>query len=345
MNLFAPIKTNEPFVLYRLPKRDKGYFLQAEQIHFIKEIKDISEATPGFVFTPFSKEKDTKTLFYEGNIQEFSLPNLTPKNNENYSLEKEINTQYKNTFKLFHQAVSDGLLQKVVLARSKKINIPTIDPEILFNLLASSYPDAFVYTLLTPNLELWFGATPELLLHKKGTHFETMALAGTMEAVKIKTQQQYWSEKNKKEQAIVVDYISQSLKNIGIETKSQPLIVKKAGHVAHLLTPLSFNTDKSLGEILNILHPTPAVCGFPKNDAFEFIKSHEMLDRKYYSGFLGATNAFDTKLFVNLRSGYYKDGMMTLYAGGGIMPESTIEQEWQETELKIQTMQQIVSKL
>ena len=91
--------------------------------------------------------------------------------------------------------------------------------------------------------------------------------------------------------------------------------------------------------MLELLHPTSAVCGMPKMAALEFIQSHENYDREFYSGFLGPVNVEnETNLFVNLRCTKIQNRTATLYAGGGITEDSIPEKEWQETELKCQTM-------
>jgi isochorismate synthase len=94
---------------------------------------------------------------------------------------------------------------------------------------------------------------------------------------------------------------------------------------------------------LEALHPTPAVCGLPKQEAREFILAHEGYDRRYYTGFVGMLDlASATDLYVNLRCMQcHADGQVTLYAGGGILPSSQCGKEWEESRQKMKTMKEI----
>jgi len=101
-----------------------------------------------------------------------------------------------------------------------------------------------------------------------------------------------------------------------------------------------------VGDLLQELHPTPAVCGLPKREAFGFIVRHEHTPRQYYSGFMGPLemNA-GTHLYVSLRCMQMTETKYRLYAGGGLLKESRMESEWQETEAKMQPMRQLLNSL
>ena len=102
------------------------------------------------------------------------------------------------------------------------------------------------------------------------------------------------------------------------------------------------NTD-NIGNLLQELHPTPAVCGLPKEDAFRFILENEGYDRSYYSGFIGWLDTEGhTDLYVNLRCMEIKPGETTLYAGAGILASSDIESVCTETGDKMNTMKSIL---
>src|SRR6202021_687877 len=91
--------------------------------------------------------------------------------------------------------------------------------------------------------------------------------------------------------------------------------------------------------LVSELHPTPAVCGIPLNDATQFIKETEGYDRGYYTGFLGPCNMDGkTELYVNLRCAELFADCINLYVGGGITKDSIPENEWEETEMKSKTL-------
>ena len=108
----------------------------------------------------------------------------------------------------------------------------------------------------------------------------------------------------------------------------------------------SLPNPEKLGDVLQLLHPTPAVCGLPKEEAYHFIIENEGYDRSYYSGFIGWLDPKGkTDLYVNLRCMNILPQTFTLYAGGGLLAASQLEEEWQETEDKLDTMRRIVGNL
>ena len=100
-----------------------------------------------------------------------------------------------------------------------------------------------------------------------------------------------------------------------------------AGALSHLKTDFQFSLkdNKGLGDLLKVLHPTPAVCGLPKEEAYRFILQNEGYDRRYYSGFIGWLDPEGrTDIYVNLRCMHIEDEQLTLYAGGGLLALSLI---------------------
>ena len=88
-----------------------------------------------------------------------------------------------------------------------------------------------------------------------------------------------------------------------------------------------------------MLHPTPAVCGLPKEEAKQFILDNELYNRDFYTGFLGELNLKgQTNLYVNLRCMQLKDNRISIYVGGGITADSNAENEWEETVIKAKVM-------
>ena len=120
----------------------------------------------------------------------------------------------------------------------------------------------------------------------------------------------------------------------------------RAGQLVHLRTDFQFGLKKTseLGNLLDALHPTPAVCGMPKDKAYDFIIENEGYDRKYYSGIIGWLNPEGhTTLYVNLRCLNIDGNYATLYAGGGILPSSDANSEWEETQHKMKTIKLVIS--
>ena len=96
--------------------------------------------------------------------------------------------------------------------------------------------------------------------------------------------------------------------------------------------------------MLQLLHPTSAVCGMPHEPALAFLRAHEQYDRELYSGFIGPVNiASETQVYVNLRCMQVSGSAATLYAGAGVTVDSLPAPEWDETVMKMNTLQQVIS--
>jgi isochorismate synthase len=99
-----------------------------------------------------------------------------------------------------------------------------------------------------------------------------------------------------------------------------------------------------LGSVmLQLLHPTSAVCGMPLEPAIDFLRMHEGYDREFYAGYLGPVNIEnDISLFVNLRCMKLLDNKAILFAGAGVTVDSVAEKEWEETEIKFRTLLNVI---
>ncbi len=266
--------------------------------------------------------------------------------------------RFKRIIQLGAESVKAGELFKVVLSRTREFEYnPGFSFINAFFQLEAAYPSAFVSMVNLPHLqEVWLGASPELLVGvSRRRHFRTVALAGTQSAtdatgaVKPKFKV-LWSEKEIEEQAIVSRYIIECFKKIRlreyVETGPKS---SKAGNLYHLKSDFEVDLEAvnfpELGSVmLKLLHPTSAVCGMPREEARALIASLEGHDRSFYSGYWGPVNVEDeTCLFVNLRTLRAKSGIMTLFAGAGITADSDPEEEWNETELKCDTLLRVIA--
>ena len=220
------------------------------------------------------------------------------------------------------------------------------------------YPRMFVALVSTPLSGMWLMASPELLLENEqqsSNRWHTMALAGTMrlegEQLQFDNPRQdgvqdiRWSQKNIQEQRLVATYVRQCLQRLDAEVEETGPFTKRAADLVHLCSDFHAVTNgtKAIGEIVGSLHPTPAVCGLPKWETRNLLLESEPTSRHFYSGFCGPLNvAGQTKLFVSLRCMEIGSDGYRLYAGGGLLKDSVEEQEWQETEAKMQTMRRLL---
>jgi len=191
-----------------------------------------------------------------------------------------------------------------------------------------------------PGVFSWCGASPELLLNSENNILNTVALAGTQKYNEVNVSGFKWSNKDIEEQSFVCDYIEKEIRKAGFSFfKSEPVTVR-AGEVVHIKTRYSIEGKKeNFWDLVGMLHPTPAVCGTPMDKALNLIEEVETHDRSYYTGFLGPIDIqCERKLFVNLRCAKFSEGSLSLYVGGGITAQSLPEKEWEETELKADTL-------
>jgi isochorismate synthase len=237
--------------------------------------------------------------------------------------------------------LKEGEANKVVLSRIKRLELnsePNLD--VIFERLSEAYPNCLVSLVSLSDGSHWIGATPEVLLKKRGEHYNIMSLAGSQRNTGIMPQDYEWGKKEEREQETVTSFIRSELLAIGASdvTQSQAY-THLAGPVVHRRTDLQFSFKGDVETLVRALHPTPAVGGFPKEKALEMINSLEPHSRGFYTGVIGVKRKNgDCDLFVNLRCMRIRGRMTDLFVGGGIMPDSESEKEWEETELKSQTL-------
>lgn len=252
--------------------------------------------------------------------------------------------------------IKQGPLQKVVLSRTDEQSLGEGFSEMqAFEALVNAYPHAFVSALSIPDLDgVWLCASPEILVDQKEGIFRTISLAGTQSGVDemgntLSPAQARWSQKEIEEQAFVSRYIIECFKKIRLREYLElgPKTIS-TGNLLHLKTEYivdikGLDFPQLPGLMLGLLHPTSAVCGTPKQAAIDFIEATETHNRSMYSGYLGPVNTQEeTHLFVNLRTVEMKGNLAIFYAGCGITEDSEPEKEWQETQMKCQTLQRVL---
>ncbi len=243
-------------------------------------------------------------------------------------------SEYENLIQKAIQTIQTTEIRKIVMSRLKVIDNQSYNVLNSFKNLVENHAGALVYLWHNPAEETWIGATPELLLHQSENQIQTVSLAGT------KLPENEWTEKEIAEQKFVTDFIADEfseLKNLKI---NGPETVQ-AGKFQHLKSYISAEAtaDYDLKKLLENIHPTPAVCGLPKEEAFDFILENEGYDREFYAGYIGIDSPRRTKTyFVNLRCAQLFQNQILIYVGGGITAESNPEKEWEETELKSGTI-------
>ncbi|MFM2202193.1 MAG: hypothetical protein RL040_1393 [Bacteroidota bacterium] len=240
------------------------------------------------------------------------------------------------------QAIERGELEKVVVSCIKHAPRTNQSLDSIFHRLNEHYPNTLVYALHHPEFGTWIGATPELLLHKKGQHFHTVSLAGTQ--AYSDTRAISWNDKLRREQSLVTDFIVQTITQWGAtDIELNGPFTAQAGPLAHLKTDIRFSGTSDAKQLIAELQPTPAVCGLPRQAALNFLNAQSTTQRRLYAGTIGLRfNSGDELHFVNLRCMQVFDDHFELHVGGGVVAGSSPGEEWQETEMKADVLRRFL---
>ncbi len=341
--------TEHSIAFWRFPNQNQIYTTGFGRCKVISN-QEIT-AKSGFVFKPFEGIEDTvflipfETLNHPTTCKTTDFIDITLQLSENQSKASE-KKDYLNAFEQCMDLLQKEDLQKIVLSRTKQTNLIHEKNALSFFIdLTKNYQNAFVYFLFHPEMGCWVGATPEpLLIHEHST-YQTVALAASKKKDSLPSD---WTKKEKEEQAYVSNYIREYLQKYQIPFEETLPTPTEAGNLLHLKTTFTIPENmmkKHISGFLDNIHPTPAVCGLPKQKSFENILKNESHKRELYTGYIGTVQENNISLFVNLRCmQVFKDEAL-IYAGGGLTKASNAESEWEETELKTETLLNIARKI
>jgi isochorismate synthase len=357
--------------LWKKPKTQTLHLIVDTSGEIKKVPLQIEDLPKGFIIHPFEDQEDGHAYFLEANHHfQFSLDsdieiendweteNLLPKKVASKLIHERIKKDYakvgiededtkkEDFLRVVEegiQAVTSGSLLKVVPAKVKRMALNE-DFDVVDSIinLCKSYPNSFINFFHLSGLGTWIGASPEVLIETEGNEFHTMSLAGTQIAKgENPLKNASWTQKEIEEQALVSRYIVDCFKKIRLREylESGPKTVT-AGNLLHLKSDFKVDMQATnfpqLGSVmLQLLHPTSAVCGMPRTEALNFLKKHEKFNRSFFAGFLGPVNIEQgTAIFVNLRTARLMGDYALLYAGAGVTEDSNPEKEWEETEIK-----------
>lgn len=374
------VDNNFSVAVWRLPGDEKRHLIISRKHELINPDLPLEDLPTGFIFAPFDKTEDR--VFLKADLS-FSFSKNTmdaPANPLEISSLTWLHTELKNTSKnslsfysnrryqpsamrkndfvdlVAHgiNEIEKGTFEKIVLSRTQTIDLPSdFDVVQAFEKLCDINPNALISFVSSPQSGTWLGATPELLVSVEDkTIFKTIALAGTQqyhEGISLKTVA--WTQKDIEEQALVERYIISCFKKIRLREYDEhgPKTVV-AGNVLHLKSEFKVDMQATnfpqLGSVmLQLLHPTSAVCGVPLETSIAFLQNNEGYQRQFYAGYLGPVN-FNNNIFifVNLRCTQLLENKAILYAGAGITIDSVPDQEWAETEMKMKTLLKIINQ-
>lgn len=331
------LTTGAPFCVCRFPgKTEWEVFAERDE----PEIEG-----PYFVIQPWGESGSVKMYSVSENSFAGRLNISTQENGQSELPAHTTFDEYEKQFQAYKKTFENGSLKKAVLSRIKRIPKPVdFNAFDFFKKLEKAYPRALVYLLSHPATGMWMGASPEILVEKTETGWQTVSLAGTLPT----SANVNWTKKEKIEQEYVSAHIREALIASGISKfkESIPDTVQ-AGNVNHLKSTFHFDGPATQGffkTLVSHLHPTPAVAGLPAKEAADFINRTELHHRGLYTGYLGIVNLPErVSLYVNLRCMQIGKSDLALYLGGGITVASDLPSEWEETEQKATTILQYLN--
>ncbi len=331
----------------------------------------------GFIYSEFENKSDinlipclpsTSPQFTDAEAEKWIMENETTSAHV-YSLEHCTTPEdyFKSLVKRFisktrewdaMQGEGNSGTSKIVASKVACLECE-VSPLELFDRLCEAYPSACVFLYSTERHGTWIGASPEPILEYRDNTYSSLSLAGTRWG---EAEDAEWDQKNIEEQAIVTDFIVDAYKKFGLSPKTKGPFTLVAGPVMHLATEITAEGERDDLSLLRYLCPTPALSGFPRDEARPEIIIWEIPPRECYGGLVGIINEdFSYSTFANLRSGRLhprRTGStessestmstvtytITLRAGAGITHLSDPEKEWEETENKLRTLRKFIEK-
>jgi isochorismate synthase len=233
------------------------------------------------------------------------------------------------------EAIRAGEARKVVLADTESLALDgPLDAARLLGALRAAHPGCLIFAQGIGE-QTFLGATPERMVALAGDRVSASALAGTAPA----GAELLSSAKDRAEHAFVVEAIAEALRATcdDVEIPTEPSLLQ-TGRVVHLQTELRARARAGtrLLDLVERLHPTPAVAGTPRAAALELIRKHEAFDRGWYAGPIGWIGADgDGEFHVALRCGLLSPGELRAFAGAGLVAASDPVREAAETRLKL----------
>ncbi|WP_284009665.1 isochorismate synthase [Haloarcula pelagica] len=246
------------------------------------------------------------------------------------------------------EKVDRGDLRKVVLAQALQVSLERdlSVPDALAR-LAETYPDCYRFMFSPADGGTFFGATPERLVSVRGRTVRTEALAGSTGRGDTPAEDEWLatelleSEKDRHEHQLVADAIRDQLAPFATSIRTGERTVRRLATVQHLRTSITaeLDADEHVLDLVEALHPTPAVGGLPPDAALRTIRETEAFDRGWYAAPIGWLDGSGNGTFaVGIRSAVARDRTATLFAGAGIVSDSDPDREWDEVQLKYRPM-------
>ncbi len=298
---------------------------------------------PAVLFIPQTCYSFDRSVRLQGPRAGGPLPQVTSR------IQRPLEPEFKRMVAQAVEATGQGRLSKVVLSRLLEITTgEPVDIAALMGRIISQNPSGYNFHVPLAGGAL-LGASPELLLRKNGRRFYSMPLAGSArrdacpERDAANGRQLQASLKDRYEHQLVIDQMRRVLapRSVDLQVPTTPGLVNTPTlwHLATAIEGVAADSHENALSLACLLHPTPALCGAPTDHARRLIRTLEPFDRGLFGGMVGwCDDQGDGEWVVTIRCGEVTGNQVRLFAGAGIVPDSTPESEWRETGVKLNTM-------
>jgi len=287
-------------------------------------------------------------------LHRFSNEALIISNKEPYPEKNPLNKLKENKlqsfscmpdFKMWDRSIAKAkkMVEKVVIARKQTIFMEDeVNALGVFSKLKEKSENSFLFFYQPNPHEAFLGSSPETLFIKKDQKIISESIAGTRKRGKSISQdislknELLTSKKELKEFEYVKNHIKSIYEKICFDYEISKINICKTNWVQHLYTKFTgiLKNGYNCKELINLFHPTPAVGGFPKNQALDFIQKTEPFNRSFYAAPIGRASHFFSEFAVGIRSCLVKKKQIDVFAGTGIIDSSNSRDEWKELENK-----------
>jgi isochorismate synthase len=247
--------------------------------------------------------------------------------------------EYEGLLNLAIGEIKRGEIAKIVLSRIIASQHKTIDPTVV-SLFHKKFPASCAFYIPINDDQVWFGASPELLMQGGNGKWKTRSIAGT----RLKNDKNPWGEKELFEQKVVTNGIVNAL----LELKAFNIQIHEpytfqSGSIEHICSEIEFEFEGDIQQVIDHIHPSAAVLGMPKDKSQSWLSKNEPHRREWYTGTMKIIHNEMTYVYVFLRCGKASNNGVHWYVGGGLTADSIAQNELQETIHKANSLEEVIS--
>ena len=314
--------------------------------------KDFEQAEFTFTNSLLRYENNKLSIINDNDNLKSYFSNCSKYNNNRGNSKSSLKNikyeQWKNLVEKAKKEINNSNLEKIVVAEMKRESINNFDLKSTILYMIEKYPNCTTY-LYKMKDSIFFGSTPEMIFEYTNKILKTEAIAGSIPNKGEKTEEIKRKFENTtliEEHKIVSEYIEKQLLKISSNkiTRSD-LEVKKLNNINHLQSKIEVEIkDNNFFEFISLLHPSPALAGFPVNDAKKWIKNNENFDRGLYAGSIGYVENDNSNFYAALRCAMYNNSRSEIvsFAGNGIVKDSKVNYEIDELNSKFKAINESI---